>query len=246
MPNMEMTECLHSLQRFIARRGRPERIYSDNGSTFTAAERWIKLVNQDEKLQDYLSRNGITWQFNLSHAPWWGGQFERLVGLVKAALYKAIGNGHLQWKELESVLLSVETTLNDRPLGYVEDDIQTTVITPNSFCFCNQINCLNPPIMWSKTRRYKYLQKCKTAVWNRWTKEYLRSLRERYVRKKGRGWGVPAVGKVVIIQPEQKNRGVWTLGVDLITRKTVLFWVRRCVRGNRLWNDLYSSSVQLS
>ena len=147
MPNMEMTECLHSLQRFIARRGRPERIYSDNGSTFTAAERWIKLVKQDEKLQDYLSRNGITWQFNLSHAPWWGGQFERLVGLVKAALYKAIGNGHLQWKELESVLLSVETTLNDRPLGYVEDDIQTTVITPNSFCFCNQINCLNPPIM---------------------------------------------------------------------------------------------------
>ena len=83
MPNMEMTECLYSLQRFIARRGRPERIYSDNGSTFTA--KWIKMVRQDEKLQDYLSRNGITWQFNLSRAPWWGGQFERLVGSVKAA-----------------------------------------------------------------------------------------------------------------------------------------------------------------
>ena len=37
MPNMEMTKCLYSLQRFIARRGRPERIYSDNESTFTAA-----------------------------------------------------------------------------------------------------------------------------------------------------------------------------------------------------------------
>ena len=41
MPNMEMTECLYSLQRFIARRDRPERIYSDNGSTFTAAGKWI-------------------------------------------------------------------------------------------------------------------------------------------------------------------------------------------------------------
>ena len=70
MPNMEMTECLYSLQRFIARR--LERIYSDNGSTFTAAAKWIKLVMRDEKLQDYLSRNGITWQFNLSRAPWCG------------------------------------------------------------------------------------------------------------------------------------------------------------------------------
>ena len=113
MPNMEMAECLYSLQRFIARRGRPERIYSDNDSTFTAAAKWIKMVRQDEKLQGYLSRNGITWQFNLSRAPWWGGQFERLIGLVKAALNKAVGNGQLQWKELESVLLSVETTLND-------------------------------------------------------------------------------------------------------------------------------------
>ena len=52
--------------------------------------------------------------------------------LVKAALNKAIGNGQLQWKEPESVLLSFETTLNDRPLRYMEEDIQTTVITPNS------------------------------------------------------------------------------------------------------------------
>ena len=66
---------LYSLQRFIARRGRPERIYSDNGSSFTAAAKWIKMVTQDEKLQDYLSRNVITWQFNLSRAPWSSGQF---------------------------------------------------------------------------------------------------------------------------------------------------------------------------
>ena len=144
MPNLGMTECLYSLQRFIARRGRPERIYSDNGSTFTAAAKWIKMVRQDEKLQDYLSRNGITWQFNLSRTPWWGGQFERLVGLVKAALNKAIGSGQLQWKELESVLLSVETTLNDRPLGYVEEDIQTTLLTPNSLLFLQPNQLLGP------------------------------------------------------------------------------------------------------
>ena len=77
----------------------------------------------DERLQTYLSINQIKWQFNLSRAPWWGGQFERLIGLVKAALNKTIGNGLLRWKELQEVLLDVEITLNNRPLSYVEDDV---------------------------------------------------------------------------------------------------------------------------
>ena len=32
--------------------------------------------------------------------------------------------------ELEEVILDVETTLNNRPLGYVEDDIYMPVLTP--------------------------------------------------------------------------------------------------------------------
>ena len=31
LPNLETAECLKSMKQFIARRGRPERIYSDNG-----------------------------------------------------------------------------------------------------------------------------------------------------------------------------------------------------------------------
>ena len=131
----------------------------------------------------------------------------------------------LQWKELKSVLLSVETTLNDRPLGYVEEDIQTTVITPNSLLFLQPNQLLEPShhVIENKNlrKRYKYLQKCKNAVWSCWTKEYLRSLRERYVTKEKGGRGVPPVGEVVIVRSEQKNRGAWTLGVliELITGK---------------------------
>ena len=210
LPNMETSECLNSLQRFIARRGRPERIYSDNGATFVAAEKWVKMVKQDEKLQDYLARNGILWQFNLSRAPWWA--------LVKAALYKVIGHGQLSWKELEAVLLSVETTLNDRPLGYVEEeDVQSTVITPNSLLFLRANQLFEPfhHLIENKDlrKRYKYLQKCKDTVWKRWSTEYLRSLRERHIAKKKGGRGIPSVGEVVIIQSEQKNRGAWVLGI---------------------------------
>ena len=51
------------------------------------------------------------------------GQFEKLIDIMKQSMYKAIGNGQLRWYELEEVILDVETTLNKRPLGYVEDDI---------------------------------------------------------------------------------------------------------------------------
>ena len=113
---MEAREFLPTLKRLIARRGRPEKIYSDNGRTFLGAARWIKTVMGDEKIQDFLACQEIKWQFNLSRAPWWGGQFERMVWLVKNCLFKSIGSGCLTWEELADVLLDIEITLNNRPL----------------------------------------------------------------------------------------------------------------------------------
>lgn len=79
-----------------------------------------------------LSDQQISWQFNLSRAPWWGGQFERMVGLVKGAMRKSIGNAQLTYDELKEVLLDVEVALNNCPLSYVEEDVQLPVLTPNS------------------------------------------------------------------------------------------------------------------
>ena len=47
------------------------------------------------------------------------GQFEKLIGIMKQSMYKAIGNGQLRWYKLEEVILDVEKTLNNRLLGYV-------------------------------------------------------------------------------------------------------------------------------
>ena len=107
LPSLETDKFLTSLKGFIARRGRPRVIYSDNGSTFKAAADWMSKVMKDEKFQYQLSRNDIAWRFNLSRAPWWGGQFERLIGLFKTAFYNTIGNGTLRWSELEEVVLDV-------------------------------------------------------------------------------------------------------------------------------------------
>ena len=43
--------------------------------------------------------------------------------------------------------------------------------------------------------------------------EYLRSLRERHRAQRGAGRDTPAVGDVVIVKTEDKNRGKWSLGI---------------------------------
>ena len=87
LPTLETDEFLRSFKTFVARRGRPKIVYSDNGGTFIGAAAWLKKVMKNEKVNGYLAKQDIEWRFNLSRAPWWGGQFERLVGLVKSAMY---------------------------------------------------------------------------------------------------------------------------------------------------------------
>ena len=174
---------IRSLKRFVARRGRPSKIYSDNAKSFVAAAKWLRTIMKDEKLQNYLAHQYITWQFNLSRAPWWGGQFERLVGLVKRALHKSSGRAKLTWNEFEEVILDVEIALNNRPLSYVEDDIQLPVLTPNSMMF-EQSNLLPEEDIESiedinLRKRARYLRRCKDALWSRWSGEYVKGLRER-------------------------------------------------------------------
>ena len=70
---------------------------------------------RDEKTQNYLPHENIKWQFNLSHAALWGGQFECLIVLVKTALNKTIGYGMLTWRELCEVVLDVKKTTYSYP-----------------------------------------------------------------------------------------------------------------------------------
>ena len=53
-----------------------------------------------------------------------------MFGLVKNTLYKTFRNSKLGSKELEGVLIDVETPLNSKSLTYIEIDIQLSVLTP--------------------------------------------------------------------------------------------------------------------
>ena len=170
----------------------------------------------DEQLNEFLADQRISWQFNLSRAPWWGGQFERLVGVFKGAFYKTIGSGLLTYAELCDVVLNVEVELNNRPLDYVEDDLQLPILTPASFLYQrpNRIPELEP---WREEadfrKRAKHLRACKEALWKRWSSEYVKALRERHNCNRNVKSPNLSVGDVVMVRSDEKNRAKWPLGI---------------------------------
>ena len=133
---------------------------------------------------------------------------------MKSALHKFIGNRMLSWKELQEVLLDVEITLNNRPLSYLEDDPQLPVLTPSSMLFVNSnvLPELQPQRIETADLR-KHLLKCKETVWRRWSREYLRSLRERHRVQATNQGNSPTVGDVVVVRSQERNRGKWPLGI---------------------------------
>ena len=146
-----------------------------------------------------------------------------MVGLVKQALYKVVGNAKLRWDELQDVLLDVELSLNNRPLSYVEDDVEMPILTPNIMMF-GQHNCVpeedvNDVSDADLRKRARYLRDCKNKVWTRWTNEYLRGLRERHdLTHKGKQSNIN-VGDVMLIKGDDRNRSKWKIGIvsELIT-----------------------------
>ena len=62
-------------------------------------------------------------------------------------------------------------------------------------------------------KRMKYQRRCKEVLWNRWSGEYLKSLRERHnMKHKSKQMNVK-LGDVVLIQDAERNRGKWNMGI---------------------------------
>ena len=153
----------------------------------------------------------------MSKEPWWGGQFERTIGIAKGAMYKVLGRANMKFNELKEILLDVEMTMNNRPLSYVEDDLQLPVLTQNMMLISDRNVLLEANVHEIKERdlrtRAKYLNKCRDNLWKRWKTEYIRSLRERHNMKAKDKDQQIKIGQVVMIHDEEKNRGVWKIGV---------------------------------
>ena len=90
VPDCSTSSFLTCFRRFVARRGLPKLINSDNGKQFVLGSKVILSVWSDllknHIVHQLTERQGIEWRFNTEKAPWKGGHFERLIGLVKHCL----------------------------------------------------------------------------------------------------------------------------------------------------------------
>ena len=105
--SLSVEALIQALQRFMNRRGVPQLCISDHGTNFVAAAKWVREKNLD-----------IKWQFVVERGPWWGGAWERLVGVVKGLLRRSLGQAVLSWEELVTALTEVEKVINRRPITY--------------------------------------------------------------------------------------------------------------------------------
>jgi len=126
-----------ALKRFIARRGRPQSIHSDNGTDFVGANNElresIKLLDE-ERIQNFCTPKEIELKFQPPSVPHFEGAWERLLQCTKTTL-KAIVADRIVSKDVpRTALVKAEGILNSRPTTQVSNDSgDIEALTPNHF-----------------------------------------------------------------------------------------------------------------
>ncbi|XP_073962937.1 uncharacterized protein [Choristoneura fumiferana] len=217
--HLELTKSLSTeaflmaLRRFIARRGRVNTIYTDNGTNFHGADNLLKALNWEE-IAAYSSVRSIKWKFNPPAAPWWGGWWERLIRSLKELLRRNLGQKTVTYEELSTILCDCEALMNSRPLTYIADNSENLKpLTPA--CFVQGLPASETPDLDqldhdSLNRRLRYLHKLRGDLRERFRNEYLGMLIQ---KGKERDSNIK-VGDVVLVETDAK-RIKWPLGVIL-------------------------------
>lgn len=225
--DLTVESFLLAFRRFASRKSLPNKMISDNASTFMCADSEIQELFQSPTLKEALAQQGVDWQFIPKRAPWYGGFWERLIGLTKSTIKKVLGRASVNLSTLQTIIVEVEAVLNDRPLTYVSSDINDAeALTPAHLLYGRRITTLphesvdedeisDPSYAPSQAtdvlKRSKRVALLIQHFWTRWRQEYLTSLRE-FHRQSGTNTEKIKVGDVVLIH-DDSPRINWKLAV---------------------------------
>jgi hypothetical protein len=179
------------LRRFIARRGKPRTIYSDNGTNVQGAAnqlleiyKMLQFSSQTATILDFLAKEGCDWQFILPHGLHFGGIWEAAVKSMKHHLRRTLGPHIATYEELRTLISETEACLNSRPLWSLSDDslnptnlslghslIGEPLTQLPSFDYTN-VKC-NRLSMWQSYQQQLH------HFWQKWSNNYLQSLQQR-------------------------------------------------------------------
>ena len=211
-------------RRFMARRGIPSTIISDNASTFKCVAKELNILFNSEKLKEFLNGRRIQWQFYLERAPWQGGFIERVVAMFKANIRKVLGNANIDYEEFLTFVCEAELIINSRPLTYVYESPEGEgPLTPSMLVSGYNLTDL-PPIDGMKIgrkdpmiarERLKYINRLIQHFWSRFHKEYMAELVDRGFGRKNKGevQRAPKEGELVLLRGENLPRSRWKIAV---------------------------------
>ncbi|KAK7922058.1 hypothetical protein WMY93_008960 [Mugilogobius chulae] len=197
LPSLDTDSFLMSLRRFIARRGKPYEMWSDQGTNFRGGNKELQTAfeNMTPELQQQLAKQTINFHFNPPHAPHFGGAWEREIRSVKSALQVVLKDQVVAEEVLLTTLIEVEGILNSKPLGYASSDVaDSDPITPNLL------------LMGGVTQHYHkqctaLMMLCPTGDGN--------TLRQKWRKTTDN----IALGRVVMIMDATLPRGLWPVGI---------------------------------
>ena len=163
-------------------------------------------------------------QFIPKRAPWYGGFWERLIGLTKKAIKKTLGRALITLTELQTLAVEVESILTDRPITHVSSDVSDEKpLTPSHLLYGRRITHLpypeiedevsdptfgdESPLRQRANKQALILQQ----FWYRWKHVYLTSLRE-FHRNTGTNKQSIKKGDVVLVH-DDSPRLTWKSAV---------------------------------
>ncbi|KAK7889113.1 hypothetical protein WMY93_024673 [Mugilogobius chulae] len=217
LSSLDTDSFLLSMRRFIARRGKPFELISDQGTNFRGGERELReaFATLAPDLQAQLASQQIHWKFNPPNAPHFGGCWEREIRSVKQALQVTLGAQLVSAEVLHTLLVEIEGILNSKPLGYTSADIaDPDPITPNSLLIGRPDASL-PQVVYPASellgsKRWRHSQLLADHFWRHFIRFYLPSLQAR------QKWNAENpdlhLGKTVLIVDPQLPRSLWPVG----------------------------------
>ncbi|GFQ91698.1 DUF5641 domain-containing protein [Trichonephila clavata] len=149
--------------------------------------------------------------FHSPRAAWWGGWWERLIGIVKQCLRKVLGRALLDEESLSTILIGIEAALNSRPLVYEEEsDDNLAALTPAHFLTGRKLTAIPSRLENTRLNKiYKQQQDLLDCFWKKWSKEYLLQLRSFHqVRNKESAINI-RVRDIVLLQEDIRPRPMW-------------------------------------
>ncbi|KAL0195042.1 hypothetical protein M9458_008614, partial [Cirrhinus mrigala] len=217
LASLDSDSFLMALRRFIARRGKPFEILSDQGTNFKGGERELRdaYTALQPELQAQLASQQIKFVFNPPNAPHFGGCWEREIRSLKTALQVTLGAQTVTEEVLRTVLIEIEGILNAKPLGYTSSDIaDPDPVTPNILLMGRRDASL-PQVTYQVSellsrRRWRHSQLLADHFWKQFIRNYLPSLQTR--QKWMSETDNLQIGETVMIVDQQLPRALWPIG----------------------------------